>query len=63
MIVTQGGIGAYQLSVQKCLELYGILNTDGLAFGWLLWLAQTLLMLITGIICLILMPLYNSKKI
>jgi uncharacterized protein (TIRG00374 family) len=63
MIVTQGGIGAYQLSVQKCLELYGILNTDGLAFGWLLWLAQTLLMLFMGIICLILMPLYNNKKV
>jgi uncharacterized protein (TIRG00374 family) len=62
MIVTQGGIGAYQLAVQNCLELYKIFSADGLAFGWLIWLSQTLMVLITGLICLILLPIYNNKK-
>lgn len=62
MIVTQGGIGAYQLAVQNCLELYNIANIDGLAFGWLIWLAQTIMVLVTGLICLLLLPIYNNKK-
>jgi len=62
MIVTQGGIGAYQLAVQNCLELYKILSTDGLAFGWLIWLSQTIMVLTTGLICLLLLPIYNNKK-
>ena len=62
MIVTQGGIGAYQLAVQKTLSLYGIDLVQGLAFGWLLWLFQTLLIIIAGIILLTLLPLLNKSK-
>jgi hypothetical protein len=61
MIVTQGGIGAYQLAVQKTLLLYGISEVNGLAFGWLLWLVQTLMVLGAGLICLFLLPLINRK--
>jgi hypothetical protein len=61
MIVTQGGIGAYQLAVQKTLLLYGINEVNGLAFGWLLWLVQTLMVLGSGLICLFLLPLINRK--
>jgi uncharacterized membrane protein YbhN (UPF0104 family) len=62
MIVTQGGIGAYQLAVQNTLTLYGINAVQGLAFGWLLWLFQTLLIIFTGIILLILLPLLNKPR-
>ena len=62
MIVTQGGIGAYQLAVEKSLSLYGISAVNGLAFGWLLWAFQTILILIAGIICLILLPIINRNK-
>jgi hypothetical protein len=41
MIATQGGVGAYQLAVQKTLGFYGIQEITGLAFGWLLWSVQT----------------------
>ena len=61
MIVTQGGIGAYQIAVQKSLGLYGIGAVDGLAFGWLLWSFQTVLMLVAGLVCLILLPIVNRK--
>jgi glycosyltransferase 2 family protein len=61
-IITQGGIGAYQLAVQKTLLLYDINEVDGLAFGWLLWLAQTLMVLGVGFLCLVILPLVNRKK-
>lgn len=63
MIVTQGGIGAYQIAVQKSLGLYGIGAVDGLAFGWLLWTFQTVLMLVAGLVCLILLPIVNRKPL
>jgi uncharacterized protein (TIRG00374 family) len=61
MIVTQGGIGAYQLAVQKTLVLYNVSEVAGLAYGWLLWLVQTVMVLGVGLICLILLPIYNRK--
>jgi len=62
MIATQGGIGAYQLAVQKTLGLYGINALTGLAFGWLLWAVQTILMLVTGPISLLLLYLQRNKN-
>jgi uncharacterized membrane protein YbhN (UPF0104 family) len=61
MIITQGGIGAYQIIVQRSLSLYGIPEVDGLAFGWLLWGFQTILVLVVGLICVILLPLINKQ--
>ncbi len=62
MIITQGGIGAYQLAVQKSLVLYGIDAVNGLAYGWLLWAVQTVMVLVAGLICLLILPIYNRKK-
>ncbi len=61
MIVTQGGIGAYQLAVQKTLVLYNVSEVAGLAYGWLLWLVQTVMVLGVGLLCLVLLPIYNRK--
>lgn len=62
MIATQGGIGAYQFAVQKTLLLYGISAVSGLAFGWVLWGAQTAIVILAGIAALLLLPLFNRKK-
>src|SRR5690625_6892168 len=48
MVLTQGGLGAYQLLVEKTLQLYGIPGVYGFAFGWLSWLTQTGLVLLLG---------------
>ena len=61
MIATQGGIGAYQFAVQKTLLLYGIKEVSGLAFGWLLWSVQTVMLFITGPISLLLLFTLNKK--
>lgn len=62
MIVTQGGIGAYQLIVEKTLELYGILEAYGFAFSWLSWLAQTALSVVLGFICLLVMSFIKRQE-
>lgn len=61
MMITQGGIGAYQLIVEKTLELYGILEAYGFAFGWLSWIMQTLLTLVLGLICTVTLPFIKRK--
>lgn len=62
MILTQGGIGAYQLIVEKTLQLYGITEAYGFAFGWLSWIAQTLLILVVGFACIIATAFIKRKK-
>jgi uncharacterized membrane protein YbhN (UPF0104 family) len=62
MIATQGGIGAYQYAVEKSLGIYGIDAVAGLAYGWLLWAVQTIMVLVVGLLCLVLLPYYNRNK-
>ncbi|MGV3767665.1 MAG: lysylphosphatidylglycerol synthase transmembrane domain-containing protein [Chitinophagaceae bacterium] len=59
MIVTQGGIGAYQFLIQKVMVVYKLNEVEGLAFGWLLWGAQTFIILLAGLVCLGLLPYIN----
>jgi uncharacterized protein (TIRG00374 family) len=63
MIATPGGIGAYAYMIQVTMQLYGLDSTIALAFGWILWLAQTTIILIGGLISFVLLPYYNKKKI
>jgi len=63
MIATQGGIGAYQFAVQKTMLLYGVKEVSGLAFGWLLWSVQTVMLFITGPISIALLFSLNKKSI
>lgn len=62
MIMTQGGIGAYQLMVQQIMTLYGLSQAIGLAFGWILWIAQTFVILLLGLISFGLLPYINRKR-
>ena len=62
MMLTQGGIGAYQLMVQKTMALYGLHENIGWAFGWVMWIAQTAVILLFGLISFGLLPYFNKKK-
>ena len=55
IMITPGGIGLYPAIIQETLLLYGVVNTTGLALGWIAWTAQTVMILIVGGISLILM--------
>lgn len=62
MIITPGGLGAYPQIVQYLLlGFYGISSAYGLAFGWLSWLAQTIIVIIFGIISFVVLTLANKK--
>lgn len=61
IIATQGGLGAYPIAIQQILLLYGIGATTGYAFGWLIWIAQTLMVLTLGFASLIALPLINKN--
>lgn len=63
VIVTPGGIGAYALLIQKTMELYGLEPGIALAFGWILWLVQTLIILIGGIFSFVAIPYFNKKEV
>jgi glycosyltransferase 2 family protein len=55
IMITPGGIGLYPAIVQETLLLYGVVNTTGLALGWIAWTAQTVMILIVGGISLLLL--------
>lgn len=61
IIVVQGGIGVYQAIVAETLVLYGVISTMGYAMGWLLWSAQTLMIIVMGLVSMGLLPFFNRK--
>ena len=62
MIVTPGGIGAYPYLIEATMMLYGLKQSIAVAFGWLLWLAQTVVILIAGLLSFAALPWYNKRK-
>ena len=60
--VTNGGIGAYPYGVGEVLSLYHVDFVYGLAFGWIIWTAQTIMVLVLGGLSFIFMPIYNKNS-
>jgi uncharacterized protein (TIRG00374 family) len=61
IVLVQGGIGIYPWIVAEILVLFAIPSTTGYALGWLLWTGQTVMVIITGLISMILLPIINNK--
>ena len=59
---TNGGIGIYPFSVSLVLISYGISKESSLAFGWIMWTAQTVMAILFGSLSFFLLPLVNRKK-
>ena len=62
MIVTPGGIGSFPIFVKETLLLYLIQDSEGNAFGWLIWGVSTGIIIVAGLISLIVLPYLNKKK-
>ena len=58
---TNGGLGAYPLAIASILSLYGISEGIGTAFGYLIWVSQTLLTIFLGLSSYLLLPILNKK--
>ena len=63
IIFSNGGIGIYPLAVEESLGWYGIDSVTGLAFGWVSWLSQTLMVIIFGGLSLFILPFINRTKV
>lgn len=62
MALTNGGLGTYPVFVASALVLYNIPNNPALAFGWIMWTAQTVMVIIFGLLSFQLIPIYNKYK-
>jgi uncharacterized membrane protein YbhN (UPF0104 family) len=63
MILSPGGIGAYPWMIQQTIQLYGVAAEPyGQALGWLLWLGQTVIIIVFGTLSFVLLPILNKKK-
>jgi uncharacterized protein (TIRG00374 family) len=59
---TNGGIFVYPLAIGAAFSVFNIPETPSIAFGWIIWTAQTLMIIILGSLSFILLPIYNRKK-
>lgn len=59
---TNGGIGIYPYSVSLVLIAFGISNESALAFGWIMWTCQTLMVVTFGAMAFFALPLVNRQK-
>lgn len=62
MMVFPGGFGGYPVFVGAALSLYGISSVSGDAFGWIMWISQTLMVVVFGAISFVLLPLLNRGR-
>ncbi len=62
MATTNGGIGLYPIAVSNALAIFGISSVAGDAFGWIIWISQTLMIVVFGAISFLLLPLLNRNK-
>lgn len=59
--VTPGGIGLYQLFVMQVLLIYGISESAGLAFGWIMWGLSTIIIILSGLFSFFILPKINKN--
>ena len=59
---TNGGIGLYPIAVTAALALFDIPTEPASAFGWIMWTAQTAMVIVFGGLSFLLLPICNKAK-
>lgn len=62
MSASNGGIGWYPFAIASIFIAFGISEPSGKAFGWIVWISQTLLVVFLGVLSFLFLPLYNRNK-
>ncbi len=63
VIVSPGGIGAYQILVSKAMfYIYHIAKPANIALAWIIWGNQFVLVVLLGLISLLLLPILNRNE-
>ena len=60
---TNGGIGSYPLAIFAAFSIFGIPEDPSIAFGWIMWASQTLMIIVFGGLSLIYLPIFNKGKV
>tara|TARA_B100001250_G_scaffold345955_1_gene315602 strand:+ start:697 stop:1641 length:945 start_codon:yes stop_codon:yes gene_type:complete len=61
MTITNGGIGAYPLAIASIISQYEVSYETALAFGWIVWTSQTIMIVILGSLSFVFFPILNKK--
>ena len=56
---TNGGIGSYPLAVFAAFSIFNIPEDPSIAFGWIMWTSQTIMVVLLGGLSLVFLPIYN----
>ena len=59
---TNGGIGSYPVAVYAAFSIFSIAKEPSIAFGWIMWSSQTLMIIVLGGLSLIYLPIYNRTE-
>lgn len=59
---TNGGVGFFPVAVANVLAAYGVPFTAGTAFGWIVWSAQTALVVFLGTFSFLSLSLFYQRK-
>ena len=59
---TNGGIGLYPIAVAGALALFDIPTEPATAFGWIMWTAQTAMIIVFGGLAFLLLPVVNKTR-
>lgn len=60
---TNGGIGSYPVAVYAAFSIFSIPEDPSIAFGWIVWTSQTIVLLVLGGLSLLLLPIYNRNRV
>ena len=61
MIITNGGIGTYPLAIASIISQFEVSYETALAFGWIVWTSQTIMIVVLGSLSFVFLPILNKK--
>lgn len=59
---TNGGIFVYPLAIAAAFSLFNIAENPSIAFGWIMWSSQTVMIIVLGSLSFVWLPIYNRRK-
>lgn len=59
---TNAGVGSYPEAIVLAFLLFNIAEEPSRAFGWIMWSAQTALIIVFGALSFLLLPVFNREK-
>jgi len=62
MALTNGGLGTYPIFVASALILYNVDENPARAFGWIMWTAQTIMVILFGGLSFLCIPIFNKHN-